>query len=449
MTMKNILTVLMMLVSLTACSSDSEAQTQTANGVTSEELWCQRGSNRIYGIMYRPENASGRLPLVIISHGFGGSHSFGSPYAEALAAKGYLCYTFDFCGGGNSSRSDGSTTEMSIFTERADLEAIIDQMKQRQDVDASRITLMGESQGGMVSAITASDRVSDIHDIILFYPALCIPDDAKNRYPSFSDVPERSSLWGVQIGRTYYEGLYDFDVYAEIQKFEKPVLLLHGDRDDIVNISYAERAAQTYKDVEYHIMSGAGHGFSGSSQTQAINYAAAFLSKQASNSSTNRNMTITIDGQSLPVTLEDNDATQALVTALQQGDITYEAHDYGGFEKVGALGRTLPSNDAQITTQAGDVILYSSNQIVLFYGSNSWAYTRLGRIQYSTQSELESFLKAGQGNVSVTLSLAGTSGINSVRSMSSDKGVYYSLGGHRVVNPAHGIYIKNGKKVLL
>jgi len=437
------------LFGLTACSSDSIAQTSGSYDVSPETLWCQRDGGRIYGILYRPSGVSGRLPLVIISHGFGGSHTFGTPYAEALARKGYLCYTFDFCGGSSGSRSDGATTDMSIFTERADLEAIIDQMKQRDDVDAGRITLMGESQGGMVSAITASDRVSDIHDIILFYPALCIPDDAKNRYPTLADVPERSSLWGVQLGRAYYEGLYDFDVYAEIAKFEKPVLLLHGDRDDIVNISYAERAAQTYKDVEYHVMAGAGHGFSGSSQTQAINYAAAFLSKQASNSSTNRNMTITIDGQSLPVTLEDNDATQALVTALQQGDITYEAHDYGGFEKVGALGRTLPSNDAQITTQAGDVILYSSNQIVLFYGSNSWAYTRLGRIQYSTQSELESFLKAGQGNVSVTLSLAGTSGINSVRSMSSDIGAYHSLGGHRVVNPAHGIYIKNGKKVLL
>ena len=90
---------------------------------------------------------------------------------------------------------------------------------------------------------------------------------------------------------------------------------------------------------------------------------------------------ITIDGKTLSVELVDNVATQTLVAALQEGDITYEAHDYGGFEKVGALGRSLPTNDTQTTTQAGDVILYSGNQIVLFYGSNSWSYTRLGRIQ--------------------------------------------------------------------
>ena len=94
--------------------------------MTSEEVWCQRGTNRIYGILYRPQGLSGRLPLVIISHGFGGSHSFGRPYAEALAAEGYMCYAFDFCGGGNSSRSDGATTDMSVFTERADLKAVID-----------------------------------------------------------------------------------------------------------------------------------------------------------------------------------------------------------------------------------------------------------------------------------------------------------------------------------
>ena len=160
-------------------------------------------------------------------------------------------------------------------------------------------------------------------------------------------------------------------------------------------------------------------------------------------------MYITIDGKSLPVSLVDNAATQTLVAALQEGDITYEAHDYGGFEKVGALGRSLPTNDTQTTTQAGDVILYSGNQIVLFYGSNSWSYTRLGRIQYSSQSELESFLKAGQGNISVTLSLTnGTTAIRQVRA-TSEQNVYYSLDGVRVEKPTLGIFIKNGKKVIL
>lgn len=159
---------------------------------------------------------------------------------------------------------------------------------------------------------------------------------------------------------------------------------------------------------------------------------------------------ITIDGKTLPISLVDNAATQALVAALRDGDITYEAHDYGGFEKVGALGRSLPASDTQMTTQAGDVVLYSGNQIVLFYGSNSWSYTRLGRIEYSSPSELESFLKAGEGNVTVKLSLSsGTASINSTRNTTTEDGAYYSLNGQRIENPSRGIYIRNGKKVIL
>ena len=92
---------------------------------------------------------------------------------------------------------------------------------------------------------------------------------------------------------------------------------------------------------------------------------------------------ITVSGKSLPVKIEDNAATKALVAALRESSITYEADDYGGFEKVGASG----------------------NQIVLFYGSNSWSYTRIGKMEYGTLDELKSFLKAGQGKISVTLSL--------------------------------------------
>ena len=159
---------------------------------------------------------------------------------------------------------------------------------------------------------------------------------------------------------------------------------------------------------------------------------------------------ITIDGKTLSVVLVDNEATQTLVAALQEGDITYEAHDYGGFEKVGALGRSLPTSDTQITTQAGDVILYSGNQIVLFYGSNSWSYTRLGRMEYSSQAELESFLKAGQGNVTVKLSLSsGATAINGSRNTSAEDGAYYSLNGQRADHPTKGMLIRNGKKVII
>lgn len=116
-------------------------------------------------------------------------------------------------------------------------------------------------------------------------------------------------------------------------------------------------------------------------------------------------MYLTINGNKIEVTLADNSSVDALVEILKRGNINYTANDYGGFEKVGSLGRTLPANDSRITTQAGDVILYSGNQIVLFYGSNSWSYTRLGRINGYTVSQLKTLLDAGNGSVQVTISL--------------------------------------------
>ena len=113
----------------------------------------------------------------------------------------------------------------------------------------------------------------------------------------------------------------------------------------------------------------------------------------------------TINQNKFAVTLEKNSATKALVELLKSGNITYIADDYGGFEKVGGLGHTLPRSDRQLTTQAGDVMLYLGNQIVMFYGSNSWSYTKLGKIEgYSTQ-QLRTLLAAGSGTVTVTISL--------------------------------------------
>lgn len=116
-------------------------------------------------------------------------------------------------------------------------------------------------------------------------------------------------------------------------------------------------------------------------------------------------MFITINENKLEVTLAENEAVDALVEILKNGNIVYAADDYGDFEKVGALGYTLPTSNTQMTTEPGDVILYSGNQLVLFYGNNSWSYTKIGKINGYTTAELRNLLKAGQGKVQVTISL--------------------------------------------
>ena len=95
---------------------------------------------------------------------------------------------------------------------------------------------------------------------------------------------------------------------------------------------------------------------------------------------TEMKVNIRINGKTFSATLEDNEAAKELYEIIKNDGLTIGMSDYSGFEKVGALGHTLTSNDKQTTTEAGDIVLYQSNQIVMFYGSNSWSYTKLGKI---------------------------------------------------------------------
>ena len=104
--------------------------------------------------------------------------------------------------------------------------------------------------------------------------------------------------------------------------------------------------------------------------------------------------------ETLKVKLEDNASVRALLGLLQNGPVSMTASNYGGFEKVCRLGRSLPSSDVYMETEPGDVCLYASSQIVIFHGSNAWEYTRLGRIEGKTQAELKAAL-SGSDNVVV------------------------------------------------
>ena len=162
-------------------------------------------------------------------------------------------------------------------------------------------------------------------------------------------------------------------------------------------------------------------------------------------------MYITIGGQTQSVTLVDNAATRALLEKLRQATVTVTLNSSGGFEIWGALGFSLPTSNQQMTAQPGDVILYNGSNICLFYGSNSWSYTRLGKIDGLSESELRTFLKAGESNISVTLSVDVQTDIRNIKRErnAQGEGNLYSLNGQRVKNPTKGLYIRNGKKIAL
>lgn len=115
-------------------------------------------------------------------------------------------------------------------------------------------------------------------------------------------------------------------------------------------------------------------------------------------------LTITIDGIQVEVDWEENESVAALREIVQSNPLTIRLSMYGGFEQVGSLGTELPRQDVQTNTNYGDIVLYSGNQIVVFYGSNAWAYTRLGHIRDLSQAELKKLL--GQHDVTITLALS-------------------------------------------
>ena len=156
-----------------------------------------------------------------------------------------------------------------------------------------------------------------------------------------------------------------------------------------------------------------------------------------------------VGGNTITATLTDNEATRELTKLLEQGDITIRMSDYGGFEKVGALPQSFPTSNTQITTVPGDIMLYQGNQMVIFYGSNSWSYTRLGKIDGATVSNLRQFL--GNGDITLTLSLESSAGIEYVTANANKEEVIYDLNGRRITKKplAPGIYIINGKKTII
>lgn len=158
---------------------------------------------------------------------------------------------------------------------------------------------------------------------------------------------------------------------------------------------------------------------------------------------------ITIDDRTMVATLADNEATKTFVEKLSAGPITISMNNYGGFEKVGALPWTLPSADTRITTKPGDIMLYTSNNMVIFYGTNTWSYTPLGVLETTNSAEISEFV--GNGTKQVTISLNTSTGVEIVEIASTTSKKVYSLDGKLITQRPlkAGLYIVDNKKVIV
>ena len=264
-----ILLALATMLALCACGAAAPAPTPTSAPTPepiptkSEEMTFPNGDKQLYAVVYTPEEQKDSYPTVIISHGFAGSHKDNMARAELLAQNGFCAVVFDFYGGNQASKSGGSMTEMSVLTEAEDLSAMMDGVLALPYVDKNNFFLMGCSQGGFVSSYVAAKRPADVKALVLLFPAFALQDDCWNRHGSIENIPETETVMNQPLGAIYSRDAMSFDIYDVIGDYKGPVLIHHGDKDDVVALSYSEKAAEVYENAELTVIHNGGHGFQG------------------------------------------------------------------------------------------------------------------------------------------------------------------------------------------
>ncbi len=220
--------------------------------------------------------------VIILSHEFGMNMLSTARYAKKLCKAGFDTYIFDFLGSGAGKSKGRKSTEMSVLTECEDLSRVLDYVKEQEP--NRKIILGGCSQGGFVSALLAAKRNHDVEKLFLLYPAFCIPDDARRgciigKKIDTENIPEKFTALGyVRLGKKYVEEAKMLEPWGEIAGFDKPVLILHGDKDDIVPLSYSQKTKEIYPNARLSVYNGARHVFPRKKDvTRAVEDVAAFI----------------------------------------------------------------------------------------------------------------------------------------------------------------------------
>lgn len=213
----------------------------------------------IDGTLYLPEKK--KCPVVIFSHGYNGHKSDFDYTTNFLTEKNIAAFCYTFCGGSTRDESGFLTTDMTIFSEMEDLQAVINKVRELEEINAEQIFVFGGSQGGLVTALTVDEMWQEIKGMVLLYPAFCIADNWNQRFQKKEEIPEELEFWGMKLGRTFFETLQGFDVFSHIGKYKNKILVMHGDKDPIVDLEYSNRIKDSYPQVRLEVFKGEGHGF--------------------------------------------------------------------------------------------------------------------------------------------------------------------------------------------
>lgn len=229
------------------------------------DMDCRSENGKIVGSLYIPRSSAyekdGKLPIVVMSHGFDGNYQEVDKYAESVAANGVAAYVFDFCGGAMNSRSEGKTTDMSVLSEKTDLEAIIKTLRQLPFVNGSEVMLLGCSQGALVSTITAADPLNGIKALMMMYPAYIIPETAPKVLESSKGTPLDIKLWNMKLSQKYYRELLGLNPFERIAGYANPALIVYGEKDGITPEASVESFRAAVPQVQVKMIKDGEHGF--------------------------------------------------------------------------------------------------------------------------------------------------------------------------------------------
>ena len=243
-------------------------EVKTDGTYTVKEYDFESNGKNLYARAFVPDG-KGRVPLVIFSHGLGANVEHEEEVQKTLAKAGIAVFSLEFAGGSSSSApmSEGLTTEMSVLTEVQNLKDAIRIASGMEYVDPQKIYLMGSSQGGLVTALTA-EELTNIQGLFLFYPAFSLPDDIRSSFPKLDEVPETFNLLGTKIGKKYITDIYDMDAYANLDKLGIPVHIYHGKDDYIVPLTASQKAMKRLKDARLTTLEDTGHALTPEQQAQ-------------------------------------------------------------------------------------------------------------------------------------------------------------------------------------
>ena len=249
-------------------TQEMRVEVKTDGTYTVKEYDFESSGKNLYARAFVPD-VEGRVPLVIFSHGLGANVEHEEEVQKTLAKAGIAVFSLEFAGGSSSASpmSEGLTTEMSVLTEVQNLKDAIRIASGMEYADPQKIYLMGSSQGGLVTALTA-EELSNIAGLFLFYPAFSLPDDIRSSFPKLDEVPETFNLLGTKIGKKYITDIYDMDAYANLDKLGIPVHIYHGKDDYIVPLTASKKALKTLPNARLTTLEDTGHALTSEQQAQ-------------------------------------------------------------------------------------------------------------------------------------------------------------------------------------